>query len=406
MDELRVEQKKKILKDICDEEIKNNNLDIKVEIVEVIEYEIETLKQLLSSKDIKGTLVRYFLPSHAAGVYLDNPKKKTKEILIFLRDKITSEKLTNKLIDNIWTCYHELRHAMQYEEKTKMDEFSYDVFSMRISPLYHNKYDYRLEHDKYYDEIDADLYAYQKTKEYLIKNYPELYEREKEYLDSKYEKARFYQMTYDLSFEIERTLQQLKKSFSDSGKKTVNMKSLEEKISPVFSIFLDNKLKYKPIKRIIRHPKFKKLDKRIIYAFFSSKTFLEKIDYNRLSYEEAQILKESLEYSIDNHQKQLEMLLHAKEITLDFYLKETKSILAKISLESNYYNRQFRSSINPFRNGFEQIEYERSLPDRLQSIDEQMEKQQQKRRGYITLNICYIISLLLSISTIIYLLVK
>lgn len=418
MDNLTNEQRKQILNDICDEECKEHNLDVKIDIVTIEEYESGILKKPVKLQQVTETAELLSLPFWAAGAHFNSKKKN--RIVIFIKEKTKSKKMQKTLVQNIWTCYHELRHEQQATTKDKMKDFSYESFMMQISHVCHRIQpgDYRLEHDKYYFEIDADLYAHQKTKEYLMKNYPEVYEQQKEYLDFLYQKTKFYQMTFDPSFELERALQEMKKYSANKKKELVNKKTITnnrkvayklDSVSPILSIFIDKitdeKIKYKPMKHIMRNPNFKKLDKRIIYAFFSSKTFLEQLDYNRLTYEELQILKESLEYTMNKYQEQIEIMSQEKEMTLDYYLKESKSILTKMRITSNYYEKHLRRQLNPFRNQFDMLEHERNLPNVLTTVNEQIERKS-TRRGYITINTFYIVGLLLSISTIIYLLLK
>ncbi len=98
-----------------------------------------------------------------------------------------------------------------------------------------------------------------KQKNILKKNYPNLYEKQKNEIDKIERRYQFDYMMYDAADNIEKTLSVLKNN--DKYRNNLN------KISPVLEIFLNKDANFKNFGEIIKNNKFYKLDKRIIYAF-------------------------------------------------------------------------------------------------------------------------------------------
>lgn len=193
------------------------------------------------------------------------------------------------LFQIIKTCYHEIRHSIQANN----DRYSYDRFLYDIENFYMKcdlGRDYNDNHDSYSFEIGANLYGIRMAKEYLKNNYPDIYEKKK-YIIGVIEMD--YKNDYHLynpSYTIDRVIPWIK-IFSLFG---IN------NISPILSIFLNEDGSYKRPIEVINNSKYPKLDKRIVYAFFSSLSFMKELkSMDNLLPEEVNIINEALDYTSD-----------------------------------------------------------------------------------------------------------
>lgn len=392
MDNITDEQIKKIIKDIIDEECKKYNLETTVYVITPLEY---------FYKITEGKKMKIFRVNDYINAVISAPSGfftcETNEIVV--HHKVGTIKKYKNLMRLIFTTYHELRHA--YQET--LDDYTYEKFLLSIEDMEFSEMDYNVNHNEYSFEIGADLYSIQKTKEYLLKNYPQEYENNKEYLKIKEQKVKFLYMTYDAADLIERKYQKLKRKMKINFSKRLDIESMDE-ISPILKIFWNENLSYKKISEIIKDENFNKLDKRIVYAFFSSRTFLETLNVEALTDEELSVLSESLEYTKELYQRQLKILMKEKDInseTLKFLLNEVKNLVQKINIIGKYYYKSILRKINPERSKRKRIKHMKTIPPFAEKV-----MNERKRRGYITINTFYILGLFISISTIIYLLLK
>lgn len=140
------------------------------------------------------------------------------------------------------------------------------------------------------------------------------------------------------------------KKSKDSGKS--NERSYFNNIKPIFEIFFDGNVKFKNISEIINNEKFKNLDKKIIYAIFSSKSFLSNINISNLSEEELNIISESLAYTCDNDLKQIKLSEQLTNLKIKLYLllfKKNSNIIGKVAnLNKTVYNSFAPDTFNNF----------------------------------------------------------
>lgn len=407
MENLTDTQIQEIIKDICQKEKETHNLDVEVFVITPIRFYKKGLKKIINSDaSLPSKAFGLALPLIAAGAHAKGSKQDQNSILIFLHGRI--KKVSRTLYHIINTTYHEIWHEIQ----TTFEKYSYNGFTYDIDTLLRlqSNNDYLIEHAKYSFEIGAHLYATEKTKEYLQKNYPEIYEQEKEYIEAEIQKNKFYYMTYDLTDNIELMINTLKLFLRKEAKKNTEkddgpdeISNLEE-ISPIIPIFLNKDLSFKKISEIMSHEKYKELDKRIVYAFLTSKTFLETINLDTLSDEELNLFYEALNYTNTVYLNQIQQLRQEKNINLKAFLQQEKNILKKYSRICNYYMKKLSHKLNAQRNDEKKEEHMKSIPTYLEKTETIIN--QRSKRGYITIDIFYIVGLLLSISTIIYLLVK
>jgi len=396
--ELTIKEMKKIAHEILEEETKKSNIKINMFPITFIEY---YNSYVFKEKCKLTTLADYLtLPLRAGGF---NDLKGN--IIIFIEYINKRKRLESKLFRLAEICYHEARHSIQQE----FDIYSYDGFLYGLDEYIQSEstIDYKLEHDKYSFEIGANIYAITKAKDYLLKKYPNLYEKHQDEID-KLEKRYYYDyITYDAVDTIERFIEITKwKMQIHNANKIEGL----EKVSPILEIFLNDDLTFKKITEIIENQIFKTLDKRIIYAFLSSKSFLESIKIEELSNEELNLITEALKYTntiYQNQQTKIEEYKKQKVITIKEYLSTQKSILKKlIFLEKNLskeIKQELKQSINITRNENRRQEHIKEIPNYLEKANNLVRK---RSKGYITLSIFYTIGLFISIITIIYIITK
>ena len=391
-----LETVKKIIHDVVEEEKKKYNLDVDFYPVTPIEFYTEHIVKLLKSKQsISSKYYLVTLPIYASGVNINEDELDENNIFLFLKRSRTIKKDDRNLYTLLHTCYHELWHSVQ----TGFDEYSYEGFLDGIDNCLKNMLfsDYLTEHPKYSFEIGANLYAATMAKEYLLKHYPEIYEKEKDYIEQKEKQAKFYYQTYDLSYNIELMINTIKKKVN--GKKVSNL----DKVSPILPIFLNDDISFKKVSEIISNEKFKSLDRRIIYAFFSNNIFLESIDFEKLSSEELAIVQESLQYTSILYQNQFKVLDNEIDVNLIDFLKVEKNILRRFSHTCIYIEKVLKHEFNSKRNDEEKLSHMDSISGYLERTNELIKK---RSRGYITINIFYIVGFILSVLTFGYLLIK
>ena len=397
---LSYKEMKKIVREIYEEEKEKYDLDVNVCPITIIEYYSSDIftKTLKITKD---PLITATIPFFAGG-YNDTSKENI--IVVFLSHIKKIKKLEKKIFTLAEFCYHELRH----QEQKQFDKFSYEGFFGNIDAVlaWDSTLDYLIEHSKYSFEIGAYRYSIQKAKEYLKKNYPELYEQEKEYIEEYEKKYDFYYKTYDAAETIDRLIKALhrKKKYIEKNQGTEKTENYEKNVLPILMIFFNDDLTPKKISDIINNQEFNKLDRKIIYAFLSSKTFLENICYEELNEEELILLEEALKYTNTIYQEQMKLLSQETNITLIEMLKVEKNVLQKYTRLEAYLTNKIKHALNFKRNDSQKKEHMKTIHSYLEKTNQLIEKR--TSRGYITINIFYIISLLLSISTIIYLLIK
>lgn len=234
------------------------------------------------------------------------------------------------------TSYHEIRHSVQLT----FDRYSYERFLCDIENFFimcNLGRDYKHNHDSYSFEIGANLYGTRMAREYLKKNYPKTYEREKRIIDAIEDRYKNDYMLYNPSYTIDRVIPWIRISsvFSKNDKTIKN-------ISPVLSLFLNGDGSFKRPNEVMSNDKYHGLDKRIVYAFFSSELFLKELgNIKDLTSEEVSILNEAMDYT--NEVCRVQMRYYDNEISA-------------MDEPSNYFERQ-KMRLIYMRSFFSKYEY-------------------------------------------------
>lgn len=204
--------------------------------------------------------------------------------------------ITKDFFQVLRTCYHEARHC----EQRTFNRYTYERFLYDIEDFY-MKYnlnkDYKHNHDSYSFEIGANIYGTRMAKEYLMKNYPEIYKRDCYVIEAMEKKYQSDYILYNPSYTIDKVIPWIK-IVSSFGNNDIIKRDFINDTSPVLSIFLNGDGSFKRPSEVMNDERYLTLDKRITYAIFSSLSFLKEVKYmDNLLDEEVDIINESMDYT-------------------------------------------------------------------------------------------------------------
>lgn len=354
---LSMKDMKRITHEIIEEELGKTDIKVNVFPLTFVEYYNDYVFN--KNNNFIKMLSDSIKPLTAGGFYNSEGN-----IVIFLSHINKIKKPEHKIFELAKVCYHEARHVMQQ----KFNVYSYDGFLTDIDFFLKTNIDYKLDHDKFSFEIGANLYGVRKAKEYLKTKYFDLYEKHKDEIDKLEKKYQLDYMTYDASDNIERVVQMLK----ESNNKLVKGNKLKN-ISPILEIFLNEDASFKHFSEIVQNDKFKELDKRIVYAILSSKSFLQQINMNQLSIEELELVNESLQYTsalYKNQKKLIEQSLNKTNIAYLEYLMSQNSLITKIGIIENHYIKKLCYYLNFMYRNLMKKEHMESIPTYLEESDQ------------------------------------
>lgn len=314
---------KKIAYEIISKELEEYHLDVNFFPMTTFEYYIQYVPKNFGDINSLIQLIKYpFTTMHAYNILFKNDKN---DIIVIL-DKFKN--IDSQLFNLLDTCFHEIRHSIQQ----KFDSYSYAGFLKKVEIFLRKCYqsNYQIYHDGYLDEIDANMFASSKTKEFLKKNYPDIYQLENDIMEENDKKIKINYLLYDASNKICKAIYTAR----------LVKKKLTE-INPAFNIFVNDDNNFKSVKDIIENPNFEKLDKRIVYAILSNDFYLSDIDMEKLSDEELDILDKSLKYTYNIYINQYSFLYRESKSDIDELshndlMESMKKIMFKIDIIKDY----------------------------------------------------------------------
>lgn len=289
-----------------------------------------------------------------------------------------------KLTNLVFCCYHEARHVSQVRSSEEYINFfsNLDLFNMLNAP----RANYRLKHDKFFFEIDANKYGVKQAKKYLKEKYPKIYNTE-------YDSLNILKQKYELDYIMFNPSQCINTALKIIEKKQIIPESCQE----ILRVFINDNGTFKPMNEIINNPMFKKLDSRITSAFLSNATFLKNINLETLSKKELQIINVALNHTKEIHEKQknsLEKSFLNKIITQAEYQESLKSLYFKFDASLSY----------PLNNIIKQIveetEVKKSIKTNEQNIENVNKLIKKRSKGYLAFDLLYIIGIIITLITI------
>lgn len=293
VEKISIKEKKKIAKEIMDSESKKYGINIGIRPITFIDIiNPKLFKDGNYTIDKRRSDLRNYIDFNCGGY---NDLKGTTVIFLNKLEGISLKKMNSVyLLAN--ACYHEARHSAQQH----FDKYSYAKFLLDIEKFFMRKNSYRhyrYNHDEYFSEIGANLYGVRMAREYLKKNYPLIYEKEKEKIDEREERFLVDYKLYDAFYFIDKVMPLIKNAiplYEDANVK----RNFVDDISPVLSIFLKDNGSFKRPSDVINNDKYQELDKRIWYIIFSSLSFLDDLEkFGDLSQEEVSVINEAIEYA-------------------------------------------------------------------------------------------------------------
>lgn len=305
---------------IIEEEAKRQGIELNIKPITIVEfYNSDFFKQQNPSK-LQRIKTRYTLRK-TGGIFDAN----TDKIMVFIDRMGKIEKIDspNKFIAILFAMYHELKHQLQYgnRKNTELEQFIIGIerFVMALIPK-----DYAKNHNRYFFEIDANLYAYQKTLEYIKNNQPDKYDEIKQYLEAKWiSQNKYYQINYNLQETFDKFYK-----FCKSNEYAMIFSGI-----PQLDVFIDISNNFKPLSKIITKSKTENIDETILLAVLGSESYLNQLDISKLNEEETNFLLNIINKILDNEEKRIkEITKYYKErkIIRQQYLDSLTSILKKI----------------------------------------------------------------------------
>ena len=373
-EKISIEEMKKIAREITESESKKYGIDINVRPVafaDIVKPDFFTNCSYTIDKRMKDFYQYSYLPCEGYNNF--------KGTMVVFVDKLLRS-FVAKRISSIFmlanVCYHEARHSAQ---KT-FDRYSYESFLRDIEQFYRKvggNRDYKKHHDSYSFEIGANLYGVRMAREYLKKYNLEVYEKLKDKIDRV---EHFYQEDYKMynaSYTIDRVLPIIKVASAFGDNEIVKHDFIKD-TSPVLGIFLNGDGSFKKPSEVMNDERYQELDKRIVYAMFSSLSFLKDLKHmDNLTLEEINIINEAIDYTNTLCQMQMNSLNESKD--------KAQTLLNKLLYLKTYF-----------------VKYN-YIKRRLNSFESNRELVNGKSRGYLSI---YLLGLIISIGTIIYLYIK
>ena len=373
-EKISIEEMKKIAREITESGSKKYGIDINVRPVafaDIVKPDFFTNCSYTIDKRMKDFYQYSYLPCEGYNNF--------KGTMVVFVDKLLRS-FVAKYISSIFmlanVCYHEARHSAQ---KT-FDRYSYESFLRDIEQFYRKvggNRDYKKHHDSYSFEIGANLYGIRMAREYLKKNNMEEYEKFKDKIDIL---EHFYQEDYKMynaSYTIDRVLPRIRVASAFGDNEIVKHDFIKD-TSPVLGIFLNGDGSFKKPSEVMNDERYQELDKRIVYAMFSSLTFLKDLGHmNNLTLDEISIVNEAIDYTSELCRRQM--------VSLDESKSKVHTMISLWSYLKTY---------------FAEYKY---IKRRLNSFESNRELVNGKSRGYLSI---YLLGLIISIGTIIYLYIK
>lgn len=263
---------------ITDENKSNKKINFKV---------IKKVPFVLAKFTYYGLFCEGFAYDDKAHVALNIEKSK-------LLHKLEFDK-KHSLVRKIFITFHEIKHLVQ---ETKGYENMYQEFSDRLSRIYKNTQPskYFLNHDKFYFEIDANWYAIKKT-EVFLKQYPDLYEQNKDYINklkSKYE--------FDLNnFDLDETISSIIKE------------NIEIETTPKSGELKDKNVIWANLQYALEDSLLQDImdsennigKKELVYSILSNHDYIRSNNLNNLSEFGRSLVDEALQWKKENLQQKI-----------------------------------------------------------------------------------------------------
>ena len=296
---LTTKEMKLLVNSILKEESEKENIEISSNPITIIEwYNSKFFKKKMKIANISTKINLITSPLYCKGITFEGGKT----IFIYLNNIKKAKKIphTNQLITLLTNIYHEFEHTRQIKlakfTKTEVKQqeidnskilldipipFEYVAINIfeRIIINEDNNF-YNNHHDEFLMEIDASLYCYIKTKEFLQKHNKQIYEKYKYIINSNIiENEKKYE-DYDFNLIFEK--------FNQIYQNNTTYHHIVLDI-----IYEKNSTKFNSITDITNSPY---LNKKTVYHIITSRPFLKQLDFDNLDNNELKTLIDALKY--------------------------------------------------------------------------------------------------------------
>ena len=284
------EKRMKELKDLCHflliREVENDGILLNIYPMTIFEY---YKSDFFSKKTVLQKIRRMFEIRNSGG-FLDVASG---YVLLFIDRLGKDENIysVEKMAAVIFAVYHEYRHLLQSsDERNSLERILIDVEMKKNVVMFDN---YLENHDNFFIECDADLYALNKTKDFFKEYDLDNYDSALKYLKELEESVKFrlnnfdYQRFFDEFYEL-------------CEQKNIKVSEFNNSI---LNIFYDEFNKFRSLKEIASLSLKHKIDNKIICGIVGSNYFLEQLDYSNLENEERQMIFEVLNMIINDEVK-------------------------------------------------------------------------------------------------------
>jgi len=274
-----------------------------------------SIKRLCTWYDFRKTGGFYSREESKGYIFVDRMGNKEKSSFV------------RKLAINLFAIYHEIKHKIQHDNCDNVDSDNIINIAEEVIKDYKNG-DYDKRHDKYFFEIDADLYAISKTRDYFRENFKDNYSEVDEFLIKRESLANYnlnnidYQDVFDKFYRI-------------CKKKYLIIASVEG-----FDVFFDIENNFKSVLSIMNNEKLELFDDRVICGILGSKSFIASIQnkYTELSVAEKIFMTEIFNKIIINEYKKINenyKFCNNKEISMKKCISMCNDSSKKISFFQN-----------------------------------------------------------------------
>ena len=382
---------KMIFETIKKEEEDSNNITIKGNIFTKVEYyKSDILKKKLKLAHPLTSLKYLTAPLHLGGWYDSNEK----ELVILINrmyeymDTIPSDSFAQILM----MIYHEIRH--RYQEQKDKDFKIYSNFLIDMEKvIVKNDYTYyKINHDYFLLEIDADQNAVQKTTKYIKEN-TNLYDESKDYINNYLENVERRLDVYNPQEIFERFNNILQEKIKKNSEKTCyslediiieiypNIDSVESRnMKTILPYIYNEDGTFKSIKEILSIKK--EIDIKILYLVLGSIPFIKSIDFKTLDKTELQYMVYILEDLYQQEYRRLERINMIKEeeiSLLEYKIYNEKGIIKKLDNITILINTLINELSDKIDDGNRQTFYNKILPILLDETIKNKTKKQKKK---------------------------
>ena len=327
---------KQLLREVFHFDYEKHKGEIELHQFTIVEwYKSDILKRQICLNNSRINISERYKTFQAAGTYFQSQKS----IAIFFQQSAISLLLEYKrftleelILYYIEVLFHELEHHYQYDSRYEtrksteinLFDFTYDMEHFLIG---NNCGHYQAHHDEYWKEIDSNLYGVNRT--YIFIKSKGLMTKK---IDKNLQKQRNKYLFALNNYDIHDFLHELHKIVRDGSKVDINNYWY-------LWLLYENNNHFSSIDDITYCADKLGIDEEVLKYFFSSKDFLESLDFKSLSLENKQVIISAIKYALKieiNRDKKNREFLQNRQITLKQYLISSKKAFDKIT----YFNKK------------------------------------------------------------------